>query len=103
MIPVIEQILQADETAREIVAAARAESERIIREAEQTAQQTLASRLNELTEAVRAEQEHILADARLRASRIAEDADQYIDQLRRNMQAVHDDLLEALVNKVIGI
>ena len=103
MIPVIEQILQTDESAQKQVAAARAESGRIIREAEQAAQQTLTSRQNELNEAVRAEQEHALAQARLRASRIAEETDMYIDQSRHNMQAVHHDLVESLIRKVIGI
>lgn len=103
MIPVIEQILQADEAAREQVATATTESERIIHEVQQAAQQALTFRQNELNEAVQDEQEHALAEARLRASQIADETDRYIDQLQHNMQTVHDELIETLVQKVIDI
>ena len=103
MIPVIEQIVHADEVAREQVAAARAESDLIRLQAEQTARETVASRLQELTEAVRAEQESILADARSRASRIAAETDAYIEALQQKKLAIQNDLIEALVKKVVGV
>jgi vacuolar-type H+-ATPase subunit H len=102
MIPVIEQIVHADEVARKQVAAARAESDIIRLHAVQTAQETVASRLHELAEAVRAEQECILDDARSRASIIADETDAYIEALQRKKLAVQNDLVEALVKKVLG-
>lgn len=103
MIPVIEQIVQADEAAREMVAAARTESDLILRQAEQAAQETVASRLHELADAVLAEQESILTDARSRAARITAEADRYIEALQEKMQAVENDLIEKLVIKVVGV
>jgi vacuolar-type H+-ATPase subunit H len=102
MIPVIEQIVHADEAAREQVAAARAESDLIRLQAEQTAKETAASRLHALAETVRAEQEIILADARSRAATIAAETDAYIEALQQKKLAVQHDLLEALMKKVVG-
>jgi vacuolar-type H+-ATPase subunit H len=101
MIPVIEQIVHADEVAREQVAAARAESDLIRLHAEQTAKETAESRLQELAETVRAEQESILADARSRAAAIAAETDAYIEALQQKKLAVQQDLIEALVKKVV--
>jgi vacuolar-type H+-ATPase subunit H len=103
MIPVIEQIVHADEVAREQVASARAESDLIRLQAEQTARETVASRLHELTEAVREEQESIQADARSRASIIAAETDVYIEALQQKKLAIQNDLIEALVKKVVGV
>jgi len=103
MIPVIEQIVHADEVAREQVAAARAESDLIRLQAEQTARETASTRLHELAETVRAEQESIQADARSRASRIAAETDAYIEALQQKKLAIQHDLIEALVKKVVGV
>ena len=102
MIPVIEQIVHADEVAREQVAAARAESDLIRLQAEQTAKETAVSRLQELAETVREEQESILADARSRAAAIDAETDAYIEALQQKKLAVQHDLIEALVKKVVG-
>lgn len=102
MIATIDQILQADEDAREKVAAARSESDLIRLQAEQAAKETVASRLQELAETVRKEQESILADARARASIIAAETDAYIEALQQKKQAVQHDLIETLVKKVVG-
>jgi vacuolar-type H+-ATPase subunit H len=103
MIPVIEQIVHADEVAREQVAAARAESDLIRIQAKQAARETVLSRLQELTDAIRTEQESIQADARSRASRIAAETDAYIDALHQKKLAIQNDLIEALVKKVVGV
>lgn len=103
MIATIDQILQADEDAREKMAAARSESDLIRLQAEQIARETVASRLHALAEAVREEQESILADARSRASIIAAETDAYIEALQQKKLAVQHDLIEALVKKVVGV
>lgn len=103
MMPAIEQIVHADETARELVTAARTEADMIRQQAERRAQEVAASRSRELAETVRAEQESVLADARSRASQIAADTERYIAELQHKQQAIQNDLIEALLNKVIGL
>ena len=103
MIGAIEQIVQADEAAREQVDAARLESELIRLQAEKTARETLSSRLQESNEAFRIEQERLSADARSQASGIIAESDAYIEALRQKLAAVQTDLIENLVKKVVGV
>ncbi|MDX9786940.1 MAG: hypothetical protein RBT11_09200 [Desulfobacterales bacterium] len=103
MIPVIEEIIRADEVAREQVAAAESESDLIRRQAEQTAQETVASRLQAMADVVRAEEERVLADARLRASQIVAETDDYIEALQQKKLAIQNNLIEALVKKVVDL
>lgn len=102
MIPVIEQIVHADESARKQVASARAESDLIRHQAEQTAQEIYASKLQEIAETARMEQESILENARLQASIISAETDAYIEALQQKKLAVQHDLIEALLKKVVG-
>jgi|GEM_PF-3453088 vacuolar-type H+-ATPase subunit H len=102
MITAIEQILNADETAREKVAAARIEADAIRSHAERTAQEMLSTRMQELDDAIRGEQDRVLTDAQSQASQIAAEADLYIADLQRNKQAIQTDLIENLLKKVIG-
>ncbi|MGD9972395.1 MAG: hypothetical protein AB7S77_04985 [Desulfatirhabdiaceae bacterium] len=102
MIAAIEQILNADETAREKVAAARIEADAIRSYAERTAREMLSTRMQELDDAIRGEQDRVLADARSQASRITAEADRYIADLQRKKQAIQRDLIENLLKKVVG-
>lgn len=102
MIGPIEQIVQADEAARELVAVARLEAERIQLQAEKTARETISTGFRESNEAVRIEREAVLANARSQAARIIAESDSYIDGLQQKRAAVQTDLIENLLKKVVG-
>lgn len=103
MIATIEQILQADESAREKVAAARTEAGHLLSDTERAAQETVQVKMQELEDILRAEQAGILADARLQVSRIAIEADRYIEDLQQKQSAVQNDLIERLLGKVVDL
>ena len=103
MITTIEQILQADESAREKVAAARTEADHLLSDAERAAKETVRVNTQELDDILRAEQAGILADARLQASRIAIEADRYIEELQQKQSAIQNDLMERLLKKVVDL
>jgi len=97
----IEQIVQADEAAREKLAAARSEADHIRSQAERTAQEMVTAKLRELSEAVRAEEERVLTDARSQISRMVDETDRYIEELQQKKRAVMSDLIENLLKKVV--
>jgi vacuolar-type H+-ATPase subunit H len=103
MITTIEQILQADESARGKVDAARTEAGHLLSDAEQADQETVRVKTQELDDILRAEQASILADARLQASRIAIEADRYIEELQQKQSAIQNDLIERLLKKVVDL
>ena len=103
MIAAIEQILQADESTREKVAATRTEADHLLSDAERSAQEMVRVKMQELDDVLRAEQASILADARSQADRIAIEADRYIADLQQKKSAIQNDLIEHLLKKVVDL
>jgi hypothetical protein len=102
MIAAIEQILQTDQSAWETVTAARTKAEHIRSQAERTAEKTVLAGTLELNDAIQTEKACVLADARSQAARIAAEADRYIADLQQKTRAIQSDLIESLLNKVVG-
>jgi vacuolar-type H+-ATPase subunit H len=103
MLPEIENILGIDEATREKLDAAAGEAERIRSRAQQDARETLAAKRGELSSAVAAEHENVLAEARSKAARITEDTDRYIEGLQEKQRAILNQLVDNLLKKVTEI
>jgi hypothetical protein len=100
MIAEIESILEADEATRQKVETARSEAERIRSRSEQAAREALAAKRGELSSAVAAEHENVLAEARSKAARITEETDCYIEGLQEKKRALLNELVDNLLKKV---
>jgi vacuolar-type H+-ATPase subunit E/Vma4 len=98
----INQIIEADDTARESVTQAQAEAAGIRAEAERQAEEIAASQKTRLTEAVAAQVREVLAEAQSRAQRTKTEADDYLERLHARREQVRVDLVDTLLKKVTG-
>lgn len=96
----IEQIIEADEAAARIVAAAVTESRRIRAEAEQGAKEILAQKEKELEALRTREVENIISEARLKASAVLTEADGYLDRLRHKKEEEWEGLVNELLRRI---
>jgi vacuolar-type H+-ATPase subunit H len=98
----IEQILQTDETAWEMLGAARARAERVRADAREKAAALAAQKREELTAAANAESERILAEARSKAQTVLDATRRYLEGQEEKKKVLLGELVEALLGRVIG-
>ena len=98
----IDQIVQADQLARQNVTAARDDAAKIMADAQQQAETLATAQKTHLTEVVSGEVQSILTEAQSRAQQIRSETDAYLERLRSCKQERLDELLTRLVKKVIG-
>ncbi len=98
----IDQIVQADQLARQNVTTARDDAAKIRADAQQQAETLATAQKANLTKAVSGEVQSILAEAQSRAQQIRSETDAYVERLRACKEERLDELLTRLVKKVIG-
>ncbi|MEJ2661619.1 MAG: V-type ATPase subunit subunit G family protein [Desulfobacteraceae bacterium] len=98
----IDQIVQADQLARQNVTAARDDAAKIRADAQQQAKTLAAAQKGKLTEAIKDEVQSILAEAQTRTQQIRSETDAYVDRLCSCKEERLHELLTRLVKKVIG-
>jgi vacuolar-type H+-ATPase subunit H len=94
------RVLESDDAAWEMVAAAKAEAEKIMMDARQRALKIIGDKEGELASALVAERDKILSDARTKAGDILREADLYIERMQDKKAALHERLIAQLSSKV---
>jgi vacuolar-type H+-ATPase subunit H len=99
----IEKILQADENAFKRVESAREKASKIKVHAQRKAEAMLAMKEKEFAEALNAEIEKTVSDARSKALEIQDATDRYLEGIRERENALSDELISNLLRKVTGL
>lgn len=99
----IEQILSADEAARNSVERAEQEASRRIEEAKQEAQAILAELKDHIRETEEREILPIITNGHNQAQLTVQDAERYIETLRQTIDGKRKNIIDAFINNTIDI
>ena len=98
----IDKIIQADEAARKRLEAARAEAQTMRNEAQRKANEIAVQKEKELDAARKEGLDQLIAEARDKARRIGEETGSYIQRIEQKKQELTDELIDRLLEKVLG-
>jgi vacuolar-type H+-ATPase subunit H len=99
----IEKIIEADENAHERVESAKEEAQGVRDRAQRKAEEMLALKEKEFAEALNAELQKAMLEARMKASEIDDATEHYLERMRERKNSVSSELLSSLLQKVTGL
>lgn len=98
----IEKIIRSDEAVQKIVEAARTDAKNIRARAREKAKEIFAQKENELAKLKTEAFGKIISEARSKAQNILEETEHYIERLRNRKKEHFEELMNDLLNRVIG-